>query len=350
MREKKLELYLFFILLTLAFFLVFKVFSPYIYTLLTAIIFTVVFTPLHKKIKSLFPKHDVLSSLFTVGFVILIVLAPLSFFGIQLSDEVRDLYSSSINSIENGNLIERVTDTANRMVKAFSPIKYDRDVFATEDTENYILNILAWVQGNFGYIFSGLAKFFVNFFIFILAFYYFIKDGDHLKKVLIELSPFNDVRDEEILNKLGLAIMTIAKGSILIAFIQGALSMIGFSIFGVPSPVLWGGIAMVAALIPGLGTSLVFLPIISFMLFVGKIGSAISLLIWGMLAVGLIDNLLGPKLVGKGVKIHSVLVLISALGGIAFFGPLGFIFGPVTLSFLFTLLEIYKTIIVKDNQ
>jgi predicted PurR-regulated permease PerM len=341
---------LFFILLTLAFYLVFKVFYPYIYTLLIAVIFAVAFTPLHKKIKSILPKHDVLSSLVTVGFVILIVLAPLSFFGIQLSDEVRNLYSNSINSIENGNLIERVTDTANRVVKTLSPIKYEREVFATEDTENYILNLLAWIQGNFGYIFSGLAKFFVNFFIFILAFYYFIKDGEHLKKALIDLSPFNDMRDEEILKKLGVAIMSIAKGSILIAFIQGALSMAGFSIFGVPSPVLWGGIATVAALIPGLGTSLVFLPVILFMLFIGETGSAVGLLIWGIVAVGLIDNFLGPKLVGKGIKIHSVLILISALGGIAFFGPLGFIFGPITLSFLFTLLEIYRTIIVKDNQ
>lgn len=350
MKEKRLELYLFFILLAVAFFLVFEVFSPFIYTLIMALIFAVIFTPLQDKIKSFIPKHNVLSTLFTVAIVVFMVLIPVSFFGIQLSDEVRNLYGSSIDSIENGNLISRITQSANDTVRSLSPIEYDRDIFDTEDTENYVLNLLAKVQNNFGYIFSGLAKFFVSIFLFLLAFFFFLKDGPHLKKTIVQLSPFNDARDEEILNKLQVAIMSIAKGSILVALIQGGLSMLGFSIFGVPSPVLWGGLTTIAALIPGLGTAIVFIPIILYMFFIGSTGSALGLMIWGIIAVGLIDNILGPRLLGKGIKIHSILILISVLGGISYFGPVGFILGPVTLSFLFALLDIYKTIIVKDNQ
>lgn len=350
MKEKRLELYLFFILLAVAFFLVFEIFSPYIYTLIMALIFAVVFSPLQNKIKSFIPKHNILATMTTVGIVVFIILIPISFFGIQLSDEVRNLYVSSINSVENGNIISRITDTANDKVRALSPVKYERDIFDTEDTENYVLNLLAKIQNNFGYIFSGLAKFFVNIFLFLIGFFYFLKDGPRLRKFVIELSPFSDDKDEEILEKLQTSIMSIAKGSILIALIQGGLSMLGFSIFGVPSPVLWGGITTIAALIPGLGTSLVFLPVILYMLFLGHSGAALGLTIWGVVAVGLIDNVLGPKLLGKGIKIHSILILISVLGGISYFGPVGFILGPVTLSFLFALLDIYKTIIVRDTK
>ena len=86
------------------------------------------------------------------------------------------------------------------------------------------------------------------------------------------------------------------------------------------------------------------IPAILFLFFTGATTSAIGLLIWGVVAVGLVDNILGPKIVGSGAKLHPFLILLSILGGISFFGPLGFLFGPLTLSLLFAFLEIYSTI------
>lgn len=348
MQEKKLEIYLFFILLGGALFLSFKVLEPYIYVLIIASIFAVIFAPIHLFFKRKFLRHESLSALLTVFSVIVLVLVPFVFFGVQLSDEVKALYDNSVNSLNGDGIVSRVTETANNLLIKFSPIEINKPVFDTADTESYILSTVEWLKGNFGGIFSGLAKFFVNIFLFLVAFYFLVRDGEKLKKYIVDISPFKDERDELILNKLHLSVISIAKGSILVAIIQGLLSVVGFSIFGVPSPVLWGGVAMVAALIPGLGTSLVLIPAILFLFFVGDTTHAIGLLIWGMLAVGLIDNLLGPKLVGSGIKIHPLLILLSALGGISFFGALGFILGPITISFLFAILDIYKTILVKD--
>lgn len=348
MQEKKLEIYLFFILLAVALFLSFKVLEPYIYVLIVASIFAVIFSPIHQFFRKKLLRHESLSALFTVFSVIVLVLVPFVFFGVQLSDEVKALYDNSLNALNGDGIVGRVTETANRVLVAFSPIEINKPVFDTADTESYIISTLSWLKGNFGGIFSGLAKFFVNVFLFLIAFYFLVRDGEKLKQYIVEISPFKDERDELILNKLHLAIMSIAKGSILVAIIQGILCIVGFSIFGVPSPVLWGGVAMVAALIPGLGTSLVLMPAILFLFFMGDTTHAIGLLIWGMLAVGLVDNLLGPKLVGSGIKIHPLLILLSALGGISFFGALGFILGPITISFLFAVIDIYKTILVKD--
>ena len=122
------------------------------------------------------------------------------------------------------------------------------------------------------------------------------------------------------------------------------MTEMGFSIFGVPNPILWGSVAAVAALIPGVGTALVLIPSILYLFFIGETVSASGLLVWGIVAVGLVDNILGPKLVGRGIKLHPFLTLLSILGGISFFGPLGFLFGPLTLSLLFAFLEIYSTI------
>ncbi len=296
------------------------------------------------------PNSESLSALITVVIVIAVVVVPLSLFGIQLSDEVRNLYTTSVTTLGEGDLIPKLTEVANRLVHNFSPVSVNTPVFDVADTENYIIQVLTWLRGHFGDIFSGLAKLAVGIFLFLISFFYLIRDGEKLRKSIVALSPMKDDRDELIMQKLQSAVHSIVKGSIFVAIIQGALSIAGFSFFGLPSPVLWGGVAMVAALIPGLGTSIVIVPAILYLFFSGNSFGALGLLIWGALAVGFIDNLLGPKLIGKGVQIHPLLILLSALGGISFFGAVGFILGPITLSFLFALLDIYKTLIVRDYR
>src|SRR6185295_6432156 len=122
------------------------------------------------------------------------------------------------------------------------------------------------------------------------------------------VSPLADNYDEKIFKKLKQAIRSVVVGSLVVGVIQGTLTGLGFFIFGVPNPALWGSIAVVAALIPGIGTSLVLIPGILYLFFVSTHLHALGLLIWGILAVGLIDNLLGPMLVNRGVHIHPFLI------------------------------------------
>ncbi len=350
MHERKLEIYLFFILLAFAFYVVFSVFSPYLYAIIVALLFAVVFGPVHRRIERMMPKHHSLSASVTVLVIVIVVLIPIILFGIQLSDEVKQLYDYVFLGSEGIGFIGRLTDAFNGLLSRFSPFGFQFPVFDAVDTENYVLTFLSWLRGNFGDIFSGLAKLFVNIFMFLVALYYFIKDGKKFKTELIDISPFKDERDETILHKLHIAVLSIVKGSILVALIQGVLTIIGFSIFGIPSPFLWGSIAILAALIPGVGTAIVVFPAILYLFFVGSLGAGLGLLAWGIVAIGLVDNILGPLFVEKGMKIHPFLILLSALGGIGYFGVIGFLLGPIALSFLFALLDIYKTIIIKDYK
>lgn len=349
MQERKLEIYLFFILLGIGLYLSFKIFQPYLYALILAIVFGVIFHPLNKWILRKLPKHKSLASLITVLIVICLVLAPLVFFGIQISDDIKNIYDHAFKEVGGEGFISQITNVANNIVSYFSPTHTEVPVFESADTESYALGFLSWLRGHFADIFSGLAKFFINLFLFTMAFFYFLKDGDRFRADLVAVSPFKDDRDEAILHKLKISIFSIVKGSILVALIQGIISGVGFSLFGLPSPVLWGGVTAVAALVPGLGTSLVVGPAIAYLFFTGTLANAVGLLIWGIVAVGLIDNVLGPKFLERGINIHPLIILLSALGGISFFGPIGFLLGPITLSFLFALLDIYRNIIVKDN-
>ncbi|MEI6478813.1 MAG: AI-2E family transporter [bacterium] len=348
MKEKKLEIYLFFILLAIAFYLTFSILAPYLQVLFLALVLAIVFEPVNKRIQKLMGKWHSVAAFITLLFVIIIVLLPFILYGMALSGEIRNLYTSFFTSSDSTDWITIVTTNANNFVQAHSPFGYQTPAFDTAQTQDYLFSIFAWVRGHFGDIFSGFTKFFLDLFLLLVSSYFILRDGEVLKKFVIAISPFEDERDEQILMRLKTAIMSVVKGSLFISLVQGFLTGLGFYIFGVPSALLWGGVAALASLVPSIGTSLVIVPGIIYLFITGQTASWVGLLIWSIMSVSFIDNILASYLVGKGARVHPLLVLLSALGGIGYFGPLGFIFGPVIISFLFALFDIYKTILVKE--
>lgn len=117
---------------------------------------------------------------------------------------------------------------------------------------------------------------------------------------------------------------------------------IGLFIFNVPNAALWGVIASIASLVPTIGTALISVPAIVFLLATGESTNAIGLAIWAGVAVGMVDNFLSPIVVGKKIDIPPFFILFSVLGGIALLGPIGILVGPLTVSLLYTLISIYR--------
>ncbi len=336
---KKSELYFLLILLAGIFVLAFFIFKPFLYALALAMVFAIVFRPVHKKILVITAGRRGLAALLATVSVFIAVVVPLAFLGIQIFQEAAGLYSSLVQNSRATDFSRGVGDAVNS-IKRFFPASADFSV----DFNQYLRQGLNWLLQHLGLFFANVAKVILGIFVFLIALYYLFKDGRKLKGAVVALSPLQDIHDETIFNKLELAINSVIKGNLAVAFVQGILTGVGFAIFGVPSPALWGSVAAIAALIPGIGTALVFIPAILFLFFSGETFSAVGLLIWGMTAVGLVDNFLGPKLAERGMRLHPFLILLSILGGIGFFGPLGFLLGPLVLSLLFALLEIYFTI------
>ena len=283
-------------------------------------------------------KKESLAALITTILTIIFIIIPLLFLGIQLFKESSQLYQSLTG--ENGGGFVKLIESAIHESKNLLPFSAEFEI----NFEKYIKQGLEILIQNLGTIFSSLAKFLLNSFVFLIALYFFLKDGNKLKNYFIALSPLDDKNDKIILSRLKLAISSAVKGNLTIGIIQGSLTGIGFAIFGVPNAVLFGAVAAIAALLPGVGTALVIIPAIIFLFFTGNIFNGIGLMVWGATAVGLIDNLLGPRLIGRGMNLHPLAVFISVLGGLSFFGPLGFLLGPLTLSICIGLIDIYFTI------
>jgi predicted PurR-regulated permease PerM len=181
----------------------------------------------------------------------------------------------------------------------------------------------------------------------VMALYYFIRDGSRLKQKYLALSPLNKSYDEEIMIKVSNAITSVIWGSLIISVIQAVLAIAGTTtLAGFSNPVLLGIATGFANLVPGVGTMLVIVPAILYLLVTGSYMSALVLALWQICVVVLVDNIITPLLFKRGgIRVHQFFILLSILGGIALFGGIGFILGPILLAFFFALLDIYPLLI-----
>lgn len=314
------------------------IFQPFIYAIILAVIVAVVVYPLHKRIFTIFSGRKAISAFCTLSLVIIFLLIPLTFLTVKIFQETHQLYRSMSDTESRGVLIQNANQ-AIESIRNYIPTTDSTPI----DVETYAKQGLKWIIGNFGNLFNSITSLITSFFIFIIALYYFLKEGHVLKNDIIALSPLSDVDDALIIRRLIKSINSVVRGNLVLAIVQGTLGAIGLAIFGVPNPILWGTFTAIAALIPGVGTSLVMVPATIYLYISGHTPQAIGLLVWAFAGVGLVDNFLGPHLVGQGSNIHPLIVLLSVLGGIAFFGPIGFLLGPLTINVLWVLIDVYSS-------
>ena len=335
MDRNKFQLYFFVVFLGIILTLVFFLFRPFLTTLVVAATFAVIFKPFHERIQKLIGSPT-LSALLTVLIICLIVLVPMFLFGFQIFREASHVFAnlSTNSSGVSGKISEAVQDFMNRY-----------DIGIEFDLRQLTRQALDWIVNNLGGFFSSFVNTVVNLFLFVIALFYLLRDGKGMASEAKSLSPLTERQDDRILSTLGTAINSVIKGTLFIAFIQSLLTALGFYLFGIPNPILWGGAALLASLIPNFGTSLVIVPGVLYLFLTGETGSAVGLTIWGVVAVGLVDNFLGPILIHRGMKIHPFLILLSVFGALTLFGPVGLLIGPLVLSLLFALLDIHSEII-----
>ena len=339
--HKFIENIFFFSILVASGFLVWQLFLPFIGALSLAAIMVTICYPLYEWILKRAPKKNKsIAALFSLLFVIVAIVIPLGILLTLILSEaaaISQLFSSS-NQIAFVDSLARFET----LIRTFVP--------------NFTINIADVAQQSASYVFSHLVSLFAGtastiflFFIALIASYYFFKDGVFFTRYLIQLSPLKDADDIRILTRLAVAVRSVALGSVAVALLQGILTAVGLTVFGFDRAILWGCVAAIGALVPGVGTMVVFIPAVGYLIYTGAQVGALLLALWGIFAVGLIDNLIGPYVMSRGNNVHPFLILLSVLGGLGMFGPIGFILGPVVLSLFLVLLELYHDHIKKSE-
>lgn len=332
MFKEKAQHYFLVMILLAVMVLVFFVVKPYVAIIAIAAALAVALRPVHNFIARFIPSRGFAAFLATLV-TILLILIPLATLGsLALNEAINAYHQVSSRASQ----IQPALADAQAYLDGLAPtIGFSIDINGT------LAKIAGWVVGNLDSLFSGLAQGIIGFLLTMFMLYYFFQDGHRFKKFFIDHSPLPDKEDVQIAERVERAINSVMRGSLLIALMQGILTGAGFAIFGVPSPALWGSLAVIAALVPTLGTTLINIPGVIFLAATGHSGAAIGLAIWAGLAVGMVDNFLSPRLVAKGTHMHPLVVLLSVIGGLELFGPVGFLLGPLVFSLFFSLLDIY---------
>ena len=314
-------------LIVFSFLLLKPILLSIIFGLLLAFVFIPLYDWLYKKTKS---KN--LAASIIIAFLLLIIFLPIWFLTPILIDQSFKIFQTTLQ-------IDFVTPLKNIFPKFFASEQFSTQISSV--VSSFTIKTANSVTNAFTDILLNLPSISMHLLVVLFTFFFTLRDRDEVADYVKSLLPF----PKEVENKLFQYSSEITKsviyGTILIGMLQGIIAGLGFFIFGAPNALFLTLLAMIAGVLPILGTPIIWIPVFILMLIAGN-----GLAAWGIFAFGMVstwvDNILRPLFISKMTKIHSGIVLISMIGGAFFFGILGLVIGPLVIAYLLIILELYR--------
>ncbi len=247
------------------------------------------------------------------------------------------------------------TDSAETTTEDEAIASADESIPITDETdqqttaENETTESVAQVERAAGMLSKGLGTLvtgtgwlLMQFLVTFMSLFFFFRDRYRVLAGLRSLLPLTNSETDKVFSRVSDTIHSTIFGSVVVAMVQGSMGGLMFWWLGLPSPLLWGAVMSILAVVPMLGTFVIWAPTAVFLFIQGEWISALILVAWGALAIGTIDNFLYPTLVGQRMRLHTLLVFFAIVGGILLFGASGVILGPLLLASADALLEIWR--------
>ncbi|MBF0100325.1 MAG: AI-2E family transporter [Desulfobacterales bacterium] len=316
-------------------YLCYQVALPFLPAIAWAMALSVLFTPFQRWLDSKL-KHPSIATFVSVLVIGLIVIVTAIFVGQRLvlqATKGAELIEMKVKSGE----WRRFLESQPRLVPIADRIEQHIDLPGTVQT------LANWLSTTAGSIVKGSVFQVIDFFLTFYLLFYFLRDRRVILQSFRTHSPLTEAEMGKLFGQIGNTIFATIYGMLVVSTVQGMLGGLMFWWLGLSAPFLWGVIMALLSLIPVMGAVIVWSPAALFLALEGSWVKALILILWGMTVVGTIDNLLRPILVGNRLKLHSVLVFMSVVGGLLLFGSAGIIIGPVTLTITTVLLEIWSS-------
>ncbi|MDR2050436.1 MAG: AI-2E family transporter [Deltaproteobacteria bacterium] len=337
-----------FALLFLALYLCFLLMRPFSHSIILACIFSSLLHPLYSRIRLKTGCNDYISAGITLILVVVLFCLPLTFFVSQLIPQggrsIRELAQwlsgNHLDELFNGRILPWLT-WINEHGPSFLELEVD-----IADMRN---TLIAFSRGSAQQLLSRGTGFVVNsitllinFLLMLLIMFFLLKDGESMVNRLKQLTPLSEEQDDNILQSLRRMSGAVLVGGFSVAALQGLVGGIGLGLVGI-QPLFWGSVMAAAALVPVLGTGLVWIPAVAYLALSDRISAAVFLAIWCGFLVTSIDSVLRPLILRGNSKVSILFMFMSIFGGIKAFGPLGIIYGPLILGFVLAMLNIYSS-------
>ncbi len=350
MKEEKKN-YLILAVLALMLVLCYYLLKDILLVIISGCALSYIFYPLFKKINKQIKKKRI-AALVTIITILLLFTIPL-FIMINAAIGETNKIITTVNTITEKQNQKECTNifcrTYNQIYNSSNSIfkQYNSNI---EDNGKKIINTIAKSISEASYNFIvNIPAIVIKTFIILFIMYYLFIDGENVIEGIKSIIPLQKKNQEILFERVNTITFSVLYGQLITAIIQGTIGGIGFFILGLPNPILWGFIMTLLALIPFIGTVLVWGPASIFLVIIGIIDGnniliikGVILFFYGLLIISTIDNIIKPKIIGKKADVHPLIVLIGIIVGINFFGLIGIILGPLTLSLTITLIKMYN--------
>ncbi|HEY7912876.1 MAG TPA: AI-2E family transporter [Blastocatellia bacterium] len=325
-----------------ALYLCFLLFRPFLKPLLSALVIAIVFFPAHRRVKMVIRKPS-LAALLSTLLVMFVIIVPAILLVVAIANELRNLVTLvQQEAVESGGftalinqLLERPLGWAGQYidVSKFNP---------REEIVSRLGQISSFVAEEIQLLIGGLFSFLVNMAITLFTLFFIFREGQTLRRRIAAILPLTREQIERLFSGIENTIIGTVYGGLVVASVQGTLIGLALWLFGIPSALLWAVVAAFFALLPLVGTAIVWVPAALYLLATGHYVQAILLVGWGAAVVGSVDNVLRPLLMAGRVQMHTLLIFFAVFGGVTVFGFLGLFIGPVIMAVTITLLALLR--------
>lgn len=322
----------------------YKILAPFLGPLLWALFIAFLLHPLHRRLSRYLRNRTQLSALALTLLTFVVIIGPLTALSAAFAAQVGDLLQYAQQT---------VADQTRSNVLNLTNVPWIRDGLEWLD-ETFEINIaqvqgwitqasrevLQWLASMGGRVFLGAVGTVIGFLLMLFLLFFFIRDGAIMLGTLRELIPMSSAYKKRLFDHIGAVTRAMVYGTGLTAIIQGTLVGLAFLFVDLPSPIVFGVVAALCALLPFGGTALIWIPAAIALAGQGRWGATAFMVLWGALLVSLVDNVVRPMLVSGRAEVDTLTVFIGVLGGLSAFGGIGLFLGPVVLALIIALIRL----------
>ena len=304
---------------------------PFFGAVLWGTVIAILFAPLQRRFVRIMRGRRSVAALVTLAIIVLLVILPLTLVATLVLQEAVNLYQAiQAGEIAPGRYLRQVIDALPPWLQPWLARVGLSDLNAIQQRISESLGkALQFVGPRALSIGQNTFDFVIDTFIMLYLLFFLLRDGDGLAVRIREALPLQPALKRDLGMKFTTVIRATIKGGIVVAVVQGALGGLIFWLLGIHAPVLWGVLMAFLSLLPAVGAGLVWAPVAIWLLLTGAVLKGLVLIAFGVLVIGLVDNLARPMLVGKDTRMPDYLILLATIGGLAIFGINGFVIGPV---------------------
>jgi predicted PurR-regulated permease PerM len=318
---------------------------PFFGAIFWAAVLAILFSPFHRWIRRKLGKRPALAALTTLAICVILVILPMILITTSLAQEGTALYQKMASGeidvrAQLQNVFTALPAWMHEIMGRFGmdsigTLQARVSDAAVQGSKFIATNVLDISRNAFDFI--------VNFFVMLYLLFFLLKDGPALTERIKLAIPLSAEHKRHLFDKFTTVTRATVKGNFLVAAAQGAMGGVAFWMLGVQGALLWAVVMAFLSLLPAVGAALVWAPVALYFLMTGAIWKGVILTAFGVLGIGMVDNVLRPILVGKDIKMPDYLVLVSTIGGMAIFGLNGFVIGPVIAALFIALWDFFSS-------